>query len=473
VTFRLYDTATRRVRDLVPVEPGKVSIYHCGLTVQSAPHLGHIRKEVVFDVLRRWLTRSGYEVMVIANVTDIDDKILAKSAEAGVAWFAHAYRFERELHDAYAALGCEPPTYEPRATGHVPEMLELITTLLQRGHAYLAPDGSGDVYFDVLSWPAYGSLSGQRVEEMEAAADADPRGKRDPRDFALWKGHKPDEPETASWPTPWGRGRPGWHLECSAMAGKYLGDEFDIHGGGIDLRFPHHENELAQSTAAGKPFARYWMHNAWVTAAGEKMSKSLGNGALVSEVTKRFPPRAVRFYLAAPHYRSAIEFSDDSLDEATAALARIDSFVDRAVDAVGDAPDTVPAEFADAMDDDLGTPAAVAELYTCVKEGNLALESGDLDRVAAQLGAVRGMLGVLGLDGRDPIWQSACTEDAQLVAVVDGLIAELLKHRAEARARKDYAAADAVRSSLAELGVDIADTPHGPKWSLRGSHSAS
>jgi cysteinyl-tRNA synthetase len=275
VSLRLYDTATREVRDFEPLVPGEVSIYHCGLTVQSAPHVGHIRKEVVFDVLRRWLTAKGFQVTVIANVTDIDDKILNKSAEAGVPWFAHAYRFERELHDAYAALGCLPPTYEPRATGHVPEMLELIEILLERGHAYVAEDGSGDVYFDVRSWPAYGVLSRQRIEDMEPAGDADPRGKRDPRDFALWKGRKENEPRTASWPTPWGRGRPGWHLECSAMAGKYLGDEFDIHGGGLDLRFPHHENELAQSTAAGQRFARFWMHNAWVTAAGEKMSKPL------------------------------------------------------------------------------------------------------------------------------------------------------------------------------------------------------
>ena len=350
-------------------------------------------------------------------------------------------------------------------------MLELIETLTDRGHAYLAPDGSGDVYFDVLSWPTYGILSGQRVDEMEPAADADPRGKRDPRDFALWKGHKPSEPYTASWPTPWGRGRPGWHLECSAMAGKYLGDEFDIHGGGIDLRFPHHENELAQSTAAGKPFARYWMHNAWVTAAGEKMSKSLGNGALVSEVTKRYPPRAVRFYLAAPHYRSAIEFSDDSLAEATAALARIDSFVGRAVDAVGDAPDTVPDKFVEAMNDDLGTPAAVAVLYAAVRDGNVALDAGDPEEAARQLGAVRGMLAVLGLDGRDPVWQRFGVQDEQLAEVVDGLIGELLKQRADARARKDYAAADAIRASLAQLGVEIADTPQGPKWSLRTNRS--
>ena len=262
MTFQLYNTATHRIEPFVPLIEGKVSIYHCGMTVQSAPHLGHIRKEVVFDVLRRWLEHSGYEVTIVANVTDIDDKILAKSAERGVPWWAHAYEFENELHRAYSLLGCRPPSYEPRATGHIPEMIDLIGELLDTGHAYVAPDGSGDVYFDVRSWPRYGELSGMKVDEMAPAADSDPRGKRDPRDFALWKGHKPSEPETASWNAPWGAGRPGWHLECSAMSGKYLGEAFDIHGGGIDLRFPHHENELAQSAAAGRAFAHYWMHNA-------------------------------------------------------------------------------------------------------------------------------------------------------------------------------------------------------------------
>jgi cysteinyl-tRNA synthetase len=463
--FRLFDTATRSVRDFDPLVPGQVSIYHCGLTVQSGPHLGHIRKEVVFDVLRRWLTWCGYDVTVIANVTDIDDKILIKSAEAGVPWFAHAYRFERELHDAYAALGCLPPTYEPRATGHVPEMIEMITELIKRGHAYPADDGSGDVYFDVKSWPSYGSLSRQRIEDMEPAGDADPRGKHDSRDFALWKGHKESEPETASWDTPWGRGRPGWHLECSAMAGKYLGDEFDIHGGGLDLRFPHHENELAQSTAAGRAFARYWMHNALLTAAGEKMSKSLGNGALVSEVIKRFPARAVRLYLLQPHYRSTIEYSDGALAESVAALERIDNFVRRASDLVGAASDRVPQEFITAMNDDLGTPAAVAVLHSAVRDGNLAIDSGDQDQVAARLGEVNAMLSILGLDAAGEAWQRG-GDDPRLAAVVDGLIAELLKQRAAARDRKDFASADAIRESLAELGVEVSDTPQGPRWKV-------
>jgi len=463
--FRLYDTATQSVRLFEPVAPGKVSIYHCGLTVQSGPHLGHIRKEVVFDILRRWLTWCGYEVTVIANITDIDDKILIKSAEAGTPWFAHAYRFERELHDAYAALGCLPPTYEPRATGHIPEMIEMIKILIERGHAYQAPDSSGDVYFDVKSWPAYGSLSHQNIDDMEPAADSDPRGKRDPRDFALWKGHKDTEPETASWPTPWGRGRPGWHLECSAMAGKYLGDEFDIHGGGLDLRFPHHENELAQSRAAGQRFARYWMHNELLTTAGEKMSKSLGNSALVSEVIKRFPARAVRLYLSQPHYRSPIEYSDAAIAESVAALERIDNFVRRAADVVGVVAERVPQEFAAAMNDDLGTPAAVAVLHNVVREGNQALEAGETDLVATRLAAVMGMLAILGLDATSGAWER--NVDQQLTAVVDGLVTELLKHREAARERKDFAAADAIRDSLAALGVEVLDTPQGPRWRVR------
>ena len=467
--FRLYDTATQSVRPFQPVVPGRVSIYHCGLTVQSGPHLGHIRKEVVFDVLRRWLSWCGNDVTVIANITDIDDKILIKSAEAGTPWFAHAYRYERELHDAYAALGCLPPTYEPRATGHIPEMIEMIKVLIERGHAYPAGDGSGDVYFDVRSWPAYGALSHQNIEDMEPATDSDPRGKKDPRDFALWKGHKDNEPETASWVTPWGRGRPGWHLECSAMASKYLGDEFDIHGGGLDLRFPHHENELAQSRAAGQRFARYWMHNALVTAAGEKMSKSLDNSALVSEVIKRFPARAVRLYLLQPHYRSPIEYSDAAIAESVAALARIDNFTERAIEQVGSRPTELSKEFIDAMNDDLGTPAAVAILHNAVREGNQALDAGDHDQVVRRLSEVNGMLMILGLNSDSEVWQ---TDNHQLTAVVDALINELLKQRTAARDRRDFRTADAIRSSLTALGVEVSDTPNGTRWSLHADLSA-
>ncbi len=473
MSLQLYDSATRAVRPFEPLVAGKASIYCCGPTVQSAPHLGHIRKEVNFDVLRRWLEASGYEVTMITNITDIDDKILIKSAEAGRPWWAHAYHYEAAFHRAYRALGVLPPTYEPRATGHIPEMIELIAELIGRGHAYAAEDGSGDVYFDVKSWPAYGSLSGMKVDEMEAAEDADPRGKRDPRDFALWKGHKAGDPQTASWAAPWGRGRPGWHLECSAMAGKYLGDSFDIHGGGLDLRFPHHENELAQSRAAGREFARYWLHNAWVTMAGEKMSKSLGNTADVLTAVQRYGGRAVRLYLAGPHYRSAIELSDASLGEASAQLARIDSFLARAVAAgtaeadapAGSARELLPAAFVAAMDDDLGTPGALAVLFGTIREGNVALEHADGAAAARAYAAVVAMLGVLGLDPAAPEWADQNAAD-DLEPVVDGLVAALLAQRQEARARKDYAAADAIRDQLKTIGLKIEDTPQGARWSL-------
>ncbi len=468
MTFRLYDTARRAVVDFQPLEPGKVSIYSCGATVQGDPHLGHVRKEVNTDVLRRWLEASGYQVTLITNVTDIDDKILAKSAEAGRPWWAHAYLYEGAFHKAFEALGVTPPTYEPRATGHIPEMIELIETLIERGHAYPADDGSGDVYFDVRSWPAYGELSGMKVDEMAAAEDADPRGKRDPRDFALWKGTKPGDP--ASWPTPWGRGRPGWHLECSAMAGRYLGDAFDIHCGGIDLRFPHHENELAQSRAAGRPFASYWMHNAWVTMAGEKMSKSLGNTAGVLAATQKHGGRAVRLYLAGPHYRSAIELSEESLAEAATQLARIDSFLKRVESTpfgrVAVSSDTLPKAFRAAMDDDLGTPAALAVLFGRVRDGNVALDAGDDDAVATAYAEVRAMLSIFGLDPAAPEWQAQVSGGSDLTPVVDALVGTLLTQRAEARASKDWAAADAIRDALAAAGLKVEDTKDGARWSL-------
>ncbi len=476
MTFHLYDSARRAVVEFVPLIKGEASIYCCGATVQSAPHLGHVRKEVNFDVLRRWLEHSGYRVTMVTNVTDIDDKILAKAAEAGHPWWAHAFLFEGAFHDAFRALGVRPPTYEPRATGHVPEMIELMDVLIERGHAYPASDGSGDVYFDVKSWPAYGELSGMKADEMAASEDADPRGKRDPRDFALWKGHKAGDPDTASWNTPWGRGRPGWHLECSAMAGKYLGDAFDIHGGGLDLRFPHHENEIAQSKAAGRPFATYWMHNAWVTMAGEKMSKSLGNTADVLTAVARHGGRAVRLYLAGPHYRSAIELSDASLTEAAVQLARIDSFTERAERFLAAAPDAeIPApdglgdawaSFAKAMDDDLGTPGALAVLFTVVREGNQAVADGDAAKVALCLVDVLAMLDVLGLNRNAPEWAHESSGGGDLEPVVDGLVRALLTARAEARARRDYAAADAIRDTLGDLGLKIEDTKDGARWSL-------
>lgn len=473
MTLRLYDTKTAAVRDFEPVHPGQVGIYHCGLTVQGAPHVGHIYKEIVFDVLRRWFERSGYEVTVIANVTDIDDKILAKSAERNVPWWAHAYEFERELHWAYEVLGCRPPTYEPRATGHIPEMVEMIDDLIERGHAYVAPDGSGDVYFDVKSWPNYGELSHQKIADMEAAEDADPRGKRDPRDFALWKGYTEDTPRTASWPTPWGRGRPGWHLECSAMAGKYLGTEFDIHGGGLDLRFPHHENELAQSTAVGQKFARFWMHSALVTAAGEKMSKSLGNGAIVRHVVEQVRPIELRYYLVSSHYRSVVEYSLASLEEAAIGFQRIEGYLTRASEVTGGVEPAagLPQGFVDAMDDDLGTPAAIAVLHNTVRDGNKLVADGDSPALQENLAAVRAMLGVLGLDPLAEPWASRAGGSEELTEVVDGLVKALLAQRQAARERKDYAASDDIRDRLKALGVVVEDTPQGARWTIAAHQS--
>jgi cysteinyl-tRNA synthetase len=472
VTFRLYDTATREVRDFVPLEEGKAGVYVCGLTVQSEPHVGHVRSAVNFDVLRRWLTATGYDVQFIRNVTDIDDKILIKAAEQGRHWYNLAYSMKRELDQAYEALNVLPPTYEPGATGHVPEMLELIGELVARGHAYAAEDGSGDVYFDVRSWPSYGELTHQRIDDMEAAQDADPRGKRDPRDFALWKGWKKEtEPETAAWPSPWGPGRPGWHIECSAMAEKYLGPAFDIHGGGVDLRFPHHENEQAQSRAAGHPFASYWMHNAWITTAGEKMSKSLGNSLLIPNVLERVRGIELRFYMVSAHYRSHVEFSYEALDEAATAFRRIEGYVERATALLGGLPDSGPAcaDFMQAMDDDLGTPAAVAAIHEVVHEGNKLLSGGGGAALRGNLASVLGMLDILGLHPADPAWRSGGAADERLGHAIDVLVAGLLEQRESARKGKDFATADAIRDQIKAAGIEIEDTPSGPAWSLAGS----
>jgi cysteinyl-tRNA synthetase len=460
VSLQLYDTGTRSVRAFEPLTPGAASIYLCGLTVQGPPHIGHVRNWVNIDILRRWLMYNGSQVTLVRNVTDIDDKILVKSADASEPWWALAFRNEREIIFAEQTLGCLPPTYEPRATGHVPEMIALIERLIASGHAYAA---DGDVYFDVHSYPPYGSLSGQRVDEMQAAGDSlgDAR-KRDPRDFALWKGHRPEEPVTASWSTPWGPGRPGWHLECSAMSTKYLGSTFDIHGGGLDLVFPHHENELAQSRAAGDGFARYWLHNGLVTMSGEKMSKSLGNTLQVREIVKQWRPVEVRYYLGAAHYRSVIEFSPSSLDDAAAAYRRIENFAEKASDVV-DNPEAgaVPDAFGRALDDDLGVPAALGVLHETVRAGNTALADGAKETVREALASVLAMTSVLGIDPRR--WQGVATDQTP---VIDGLVRVALAQRAAARERKDYAAADAIRDQLRAAGVAVEDTPEGPRWTL-------
>ncbi|WP_306203914.1 cysteine--tRNA ligase [Actinoplanes sp. RD1] len=467
MTLRLHDTATRTVRDFVPKTPGQVGIYLCGLTVQSVPHIGHLRSSVNYDVLRRWLTHTGHEVTFVRNVTDVDDKLLVKSLEQKRPFWAIAYENKLALDADYRALNVLPPTYEPLATGHVPEMHELIQALIEGNHAYPAADGSGDVYFDVPSYPEYGALSGQDPADMRAPEGGGEKDKRDFRDFALWKGLKATEPAEASWPSPWGRGRPGWHIECSAMSRRYLGDEFDIHGGGLDLTFPHHENEIAQSRASGLPFARYWVHNALLNLGEAKMSKSLGNVIDIEAVRGMgIRPVELRYYLGVPHYRSRIDYSDEALREAATAYRRIEGFVQRAVEVVGSGrPKDVPPAFANALNDDLNTSAALAVVHDTIREGNTALAANDETGVRAALTAVRAMLGVLGLDPLDPAW-GAGEPGGDLKPVVDSLVKLALEQRAQARARKDWAAADSVRDQLKNAGVQVEDTPAGPRWTV-------
>ena len=463
MALRLFDTATREQRDFVPVRTGAASIYVCGATVQGLPHIGHVRSGLNYDVLRRWLTHRGLDVTLVRNVTDIDDKILAKAAEHGRPWWEWAATHERAFQRAYTALGCLPASIEPRATGHVPQMVELMERLVEKGHAYAV---GADVYFAVRSWPGYGSLSGQRVDEVEQG-EGDVARKRDPVDFAMWKGAKPGEP---SWPTPWGRGRPGWHLECSAMAANYLGGEFDVHGGGIDLIFPHHENEQAQSHAAGDGFARFWLHNAWVTLGGEKMSKSLGNTLGVDVLLEKARGVELRYYLVTPHYRSTIEFSDAALQEAVVAYRRIESFVHRVAERVGSPePGELAPAFVAAMDDDLGTPGALAAVHGAVREGNTALDAGDRTAALAAAGSVRAMTAVLGLDPLDEQWRTGGADDDAARAALGVLVGDLLATRRKARAERDFTTADEVRDRLTAAGVTVEDGPGGSTWSLTDS----
>lgn len=461
MTLHLHDTETRALRDFTPLVPGHVSVYLCGATVQGEPHIGHVRSGVAFDVLRRWLLAHDYDVAFVRNVTDIDDKILNKARDAGRPWWEWAATYERSFTWAYDRLGVLPPSAEPRATGHITQMVQMIERLIERGHAYA--DSCGDVYFDVQSFPSYGALSGHKLDDVHQGESV-AEGKRDPRDFTLWKGAKPGEP---SWPTPWGPGRPGWHLECSAMAETYLGPDFDIHCGGLDLVFPHHENERAQSMAAGDGFSRYWLHNGWVTMGGEKMSKSLGNVLSVPNVLKKVRPQELRFYLGGAHYRSMLEYSDTALETAAVTYRGIEGFVRRAVERAGDVPmGKWTAGFAAALDDDLGVPKALAEIHATVTLGNTALEAGDLPAAVEYAGSVRAMLDILGVDPLDPHWSSDSGSDAAALGALGVLVEAELERRATAKATKDWAVADEIRDRLAQAGVDVTDTPNGPEWSL-------
>ncbi|RGL21776.1 Cysteinyl-tRNA synthetase [Bifidobacterium longum subsp. longum] len=519
--LNLYDTASHQVSHFVPLKPGEVGIYVCGATVQSSPHIGHIRAAVAFDIVRRWFLKLGYKVTFVRNVTDIDDKILVKAAAAGQRWWARAYYYEREFTEAYNTLGVLPPTVEPRATGHMSDMIDLIQRILDNGHGYVVTDAdgkpTGNVYFDVASWPHYGELTHQKQtsEVDEAAAVADRMGpsvdatgadkynpvdpadaspdKHDPRDFALWKAPKDTDPEDARWSTPFGVGRPGWHIECSAMSHRYLGDGFDIHGGGLDLRFPHHENEMAQTRAAGYPSAARWMHSAWVTAKGEKMSKSLGTGLSVPSVLAEHSAWVVRYALGSVQYRSMLEWSDQALVEAQAAYDRVSNFIERAGVALGGQPsreevtavsaDDLPTDFVAAMNDDVNVSGATAAIFTAIRSGNTLLsqlaDRADSETAKAEvreaLLAVRAMLDTLGLDPLAEPWVSAGaaggaadgTAESPEHAALEALIAEQLNARAEARKAKDFAKADQIRDALTEAGIAIEDGPQGSTWSLK------
>ena len=460
--MKLYNTRTRETTEFKPLKAGKVGIYVCGATVQSFPHIGHVRSGINFDILRRWLSASGYEVTFIRNVTDIDDKILEKSKSENMPWWALAFKYEQEFQKAYALLNVLPPTYEPRATGHITQMIELMQALIANGAAY-AP-GNGDVYLEVRKLNSYLTLSRQKLDDLLPAGDADESAKRDVRDFALWKAAKPGEP---SWPTPWGDGRPGWHLECSAMAHSYLGESFDIHGGGLDLIFPHHENEIAQSEAAGYKFANIWMHNAWVTQSGEKMSKSLGNTMQVKELVKQVRGIELRFYLGSAHYRSMLEFSPEALQEAATNFQRIENFLNRAKELVGDFEGIISAPVKAAFDDDLAVPQVLAQISDALRRGNSAITENNQTQIKTAAAEIRGALSILGCDPFDASFAANSTASADLTDALDGVIQLALAQRAAARDRKDFASSDAIRDGLAALGITIEDTPQGPRWTIK------
>ena len=472
MSLSLFDSRAQAVRAFEPIVAGKVGIYLCGPTVQGLPHVGHLRSALVYDQLRRWLSVSGSEVTLVRNVTDIDDKVLDNAKETGEQWWALAYRFELAFNQAYTALQIAPPTYEPRATGAIPEMLDLIERLIAAGYAYQAEDGSADVYFAASKWAKYGELTNQKIDDMAPDAEVALRGKRDPRDFALWKAHKAGDAGSAAWNTRFGAGRPGWHIECSAMATKYLGAQFDIHGGGLDLRFPHHENELAQSSAAGDAFANYWLHNGLVNVSGQKMSKSLGNSIFAADLLAAARPIVVRYYLGSAHYRSVLDYHEGVLEEAESAMTRIETFIEKASRRLGNAPilglaeirTSLPAAFSNAMDEDLAIPAALAALHDEVRVGNSAIDSADDSALASSLRAVIAMTTVLGINPLD--WAASNSSSGGNEKALDHLVQGLIAERNAARADKDFAKSDAIRNQLQAAGITLEDSADGTHWSV-------
>ncbi len=463
--MKLFDTKAGEIREFVPIKATQVSIYVCGPTVQSAPHIGHLRSALVYDQLSRWMEHRGLAVTLVRNVTDIDDKVLEKAQESGKNWWALALENERAFNADYQRLGIQAPAYEPRATGHIPQMIELIQTLIERGHAYQALDGSANVYFDTESWSQYGELTNQGIDQMvseEASSD-----KKRAEDFALWKSLKPGEPKTAGWNTPWGFGRPGWHIECSAMATRYLGEHFDIHGGGLDLRFPHHENELAQSQAAGHQFAKYWIHNGLITISGQKMSKSLGNSVTSQDLFALASASAVRYYLLSAHYRSVLDYQPAVLQEAQTALDRLHGFLERAERELANTRfaklelAALPTEFVAELDDDLNIPAALAVMHEIARAGNADLDAERIREAHEKRNQLNEMLKVLGLSPSQ--WSTETSDEHR---ALDTLMAGLIQERNQARLNKDYARADQIRDQLSASGIELFDTSDSTHWRL-------
>ncbi|MHA1617147.1 MAG: cysteine--tRNA ligase [Candidatus Njordarchaeales archaeon] len=486
--IRLYNTLTKRVEEFKPLDDKVVKAYFCGPTVQDSPHIGHARAYISFDIFVRFLRYLSYKVMYIRNITDIDDKIINKARELGLTPFEVAEKYAREFYEAAKELNLIPPNIEPRATGHIPEIIELVQRLIDKNYAYVAENG--DVYFDVTKFKDYGKLSGQKLEELIAGARVEPSPyKKNPLDFALWKAAKPGEP---SWPSPWGRGRPGWHIECSAMAMKYLGETIDIHGGGMDLIFPHHENEIAQSEAAtGKPFARYWFHVGLVTVRKEKMSKSLGNIVSIWEVLKRFDGETIRYWVAQTHYRKPIEFSWDQLEKAEKALDKLYSIIFRAEEILKKTSDGAlggvsnilkeyKRQFLEALADDLNTPRALAILHEIADDLRKNLKNLNKSQIKAYVSLLRELGGIIGIlqqsrDQRIEEKRKRGKDILEFAVVGAGLIREkfteellnlIIQVRSELRKRKIFDLADQIRERLREMGIILEDTREGTIWKL-------
>ena len=455
--LKIYNDLSRSKETFEPLQPGKVNLYVCGMTVYDLCHLGHARVMVVFDVVYRYLKAVGYDVTYIRNITDIDDKIINRANENGEPFHELTERFIQAMHEDSDALGIIPPDAEPKATDHIAEIISMCEKLIEKGHAYVADNG--DVYYDVYSFPTYGKLSGKSLDDLQAGARVEPGDvKRNPLDFALWKSAKPDEP---SWQSPWGDGRPGWHIECSAMSTKALGDTFDIHGGGADLTFPHHENEIAQSEGAtGHPFVKYWMHNGFVRINDEKMSKSLGNFFTVREILERYQAEEVRYFILTSQYRSPLNYSDEHLDNARNALTRFYTALRGLPGATPTADTQFEKDFHAAMQDDFNTPEALATLFELVREINRV--RAEDEAAAASLGALLrqlgDLIGILQSNAESYLRGGASANDGD--AEIDALVAQ----RNEAKANKDWSTADEIRNKLQEMGIVLEDGPSGTTW---------